>query len=144
MDEDSATIGWLPWAQGNRLICKLRTFRGRTGLDLRIHYLDSETEVWRPTKKGLWVPIERTQEFRDLLDKVYSRLESTVSDSTQERTSGEYATVERERKEADGAPAVPSAPQSESNNIDVENDNAEGDGIKDDPEKRMNEWLQSQ
>ena len=42
---------------------RLTTFRGREYLDLRNFYLDEESAEWKPTKKGIAVPVELYDEL---------------------------------------------------------------------------------
>lgn len=79
---DTIQFGSLPWARGQRLFCTLRTFRGKTGLDIRLYFYDSESEDWRPTQKGIWVPIQRAQEFHDLIENAYVRLRTLGNEQT--------------------------------------------------------------
>lgn len=47
---------------GQQIHVRLTTFRGREYLDLRNFYLD-ENDEWRPTKKGIAVPVELYDEL---------------------------------------------------------------------------------
>jgi hypothetical protein len=79
---DEIPFGWLPWARGQRLFCTLRTFHGKTGLDIRLFFHDPESGDWRPTQKGIWVPIQRAQEFHDLIVNAYARLKAFGGEKT--------------------------------------------------------------
>lgn len=54
---------------GQQIQVRLTTFRGRDYFDLRNFYLD-ENEEWRPTKKGIAVPIELYDELKTALEEV--------------------------------------------------------------------------
>jgi len=47
---------------GQQIHIRLTTFRGREYLDLRNFYLD-DNEEWKPTKKGVAVPVELYDEL---------------------------------------------------------------------------------
>lgn len=51
---------------GQQIQVRLTTFRGREYLDLRNFYLD-ENEGWKPTKKGIAVPLELYEELMTAL-----------------------------------------------------------------------------
>ena len=45
-----------------RIFFSLSEFKGNSYADVRVHYEDSEGE-WKPTKKGLTVPVDQFPEF---------------------------------------------------------------------------------
>ena len=79
---DTIRFGWLSWSRGQRLFCTLRTFRGKTGFDIRLYFYDLESKDWHPTQKGIWVPIQRAQEFHDLIVNAYARLITLSNEQT--------------------------------------------------------------
>lgn len=54
---------------GQQIHIRLTTFRGREYFDLRNFYLD-ENDEWRPTKKGIAVPVELFDELISALEEV--------------------------------------------------------------------------
>jgi len=59
---------------GQQIQVRLTTFRGREYLDLRNFYLD-ENDEWRPTKKGIAVPVELYEELMAALKEAGEALE---------------------------------------------------------------------
>ncbi len=59
---------------GQQIQVRLTTFRGRDYFDLRNFYLD-ENDEWRPTKKGIAVPVELYDELMAALREVGEALE---------------------------------------------------------------------
>lgn len=42
---------------------------GRTYIDIRTFWLDSNTDDFKPSQKGLAIPYESMEEFKDILNK---------------------------------------------------------------------------
>jgi hypothetical protein len=59
---------------GQQIQVRLTTFRGREYLDLRNFYLDDNDE-WKPTKKGIAVPVELYDELMAALKEAGEALE---------------------------------------------------------------------
>ncbi|MGQ9477860.1 MAG: transcriptional coactivator p15/PC4 family protein [Candidatus Bipolaricaulia bacterium] len=54
---------------GQQLQVRLVTFRGREYLDLRNFYLD-ENDEWKPTRKGIAIPLELYDDLMAALNEV--------------------------------------------------------------------------
>lgn len=54
---------------------RLNAFKGRRYLDLRTFYLDEDEEVYKPTRKGISVPLELFAELKTALEKVEAQLQ---------------------------------------------------------------------
>ncbi len=52
---------------------RVTEFRGRHYVDLRTYYLADDDE-WRPTKKGISIPVESFEELETVLGKVREHL----------------------------------------------------------------------
>ena len=130
---DKIPFGSLPWARGQRLFCTLRTFRGKTGLDIRLFFYDSELQDWHPTQKGIWVPIQRTQEFHDLIVNAYAQL----------RTLGNEQTPPEEYKPAVSPQAVDKGSREQKNAIGQDDRYTDREELNEDPEELMNRHLKS-
>lgn len=74
-EEQSNELCSIPWKKGQKLICNLRTYRGNTALDIRIHFFDFQLEEWQPTKAGIWVPLEKTREFKSCIEEAIAKLQ---------------------------------------------------------------------
>ncbi len=61
---------------GQQIQVRLATFRGREYLDLRNFYLDEESAEWRPTKKGIAIPVELYAELMSALQEAGKLLET--------------------------------------------------------------------
>lgn len=46
----------------NQLRIEKKEYQGRERLDIRLYFEDDEGE-WRPTKKGVGIPLDRVEEF---------------------------------------------------------------------------------
>jgi hypothetical protein len=62
--------------RNQRLIIKVRTWKGKSSLDVRYYYEDAEGN-WKPTKKGVSLPIvdEVPEDFFALLNKAAAYIE---------------------------------------------------------------------
>lgn len=43
---------------------------GRTYIDIRVFWLDSNTDEFKPSQKGLAIPFESIDDFKSILDKI--------------------------------------------------------------------------
>lgn len=43
---------------------------GRTFIDIRVFWLDSNTDEFKPSQKGLAIPYESLEDFKNLIDKL--------------------------------------------------------------------------
>ena len=59
---------------GQQIHIRLVTFRGREYLDLRNFYLD-DNEEWKPTRKGIAVPLELYEELMAALKEAGEAIE---------------------------------------------------------------------
>lgn len=53
---------------------RLNEFKGKRYLDLRTFYLDENEEVYKPTRKGVSIPVELFEDLKDALKKVEALL----------------------------------------------------------------------
>ncbi len=60
-----------------KIIISLNEFRGRTYVDIRIYYNVSENEIpdYRPTRKGITIPLDLVSELKDGIDKALVKQE---------------------------------------------------------------------
>lgn len=134
--EDRNTLGWLPWPRGQRLICSVRTFQERTGLDIRVHYFDPEINEWRPTKKGIWVPIEKAKDFHEFIMKAFDRLSTYGVETTQQSGNDVHLPP------PPIGPGQLSVDTSGLHEGDPKKSEPKGENGTDvDPEERINDWL---
>lgn len=66
-------IGEIERNPTERLRVSIENFKGREYVDVRIYYQDKEEE-WRPTKKGVTVAPEKTEEFIALINEAHKKL----------------------------------------------------------------------
>lgn len=124
---------------GQRLICSISSYRGKKGLDIRLHYFDPETKEWCPTQKGIRVPIEKARDFQKLIIEAFAQLDTSSNETTQSSSNdGQFTLLH-----IGGNSKQPSANHSDLLEDDSENEKSEPpeNDTDDDPEKRMNEWL---
>lgn len=122
MEDDSIVLQKLKWSRGERLVFQLRSLNGRRAIDIRRFTLNEDDE-WVPTKKGIWVPLERLLDFERAF---HSCVEAIRGKRTQ--------SVEAEPSESaiDGS-------------TDGASDSHEGWSETDrDPEDLINDWLASE
>ncbi len=43
---------------------------GRTYIDIRVFWLDANTDEFKPSQKGLAIPFESIDDFKSILDKI--------------------------------------------------------------------------
>lgn len=53
---------------------RLNEFKGKRYLDLRTFYLDENEEVYKPTRKGVSIPVELFEDLKEALKKVEALL----------------------------------------------------------------------
>jgi len=49
---------------------RLNEFKGKRYLDLRTYYLDENEEIYKPTRKGISIPVELFADLKEALAKV--------------------------------------------------------------------------
>jgi hypothetical protein len=69
MAEEERLIKTIERGAGQQIQIRLVTFRKREYLDLRNFYLD-ENDEWKPTKKGIAVPVELYEDLMAALQEV--------------------------------------------------------------------------
>lgn len=122
MEDDGIVLENLKWSKGERLVFRLTSLRGRRAIDIRKFAL-SEDDEWVPTKKGIWVPLERLWDFERAFQSACESIRSKRAPSNE---------AERPGSEIDGSKVGAS-------------DCYEGLSQTDsDPEDRMNDWLASE
>jgi nitrous oxidase accessory protein NosD len=52
----------------------LNRFKDRCYIDIRLWFQGSDTASWRPTKKGICIPVERFPEFLEGVEALQRRL----------------------------------------------------------------------
>ncbi|HEY5596007.1 MAG TPA: transcriptional coactivator p15/PC4 family protein [Candidatus Bipolaricaulota bacterium] len=55
---------------GRQIQVRLNEFKGKRYVDLRQFYLDEEQEVYKPTQKGVSIPVEQFGELKEALAKL--------------------------------------------------------------------------
>ncbi len=59
---------------GRQIQVRLNEFKGKRYVDLRQFYLDEEQEVYKPTQKGVSIPVEQFGELKEALAKLETLL----------------------------------------------------------------------
>ncbi len=49
---------------------RVNEFKGKRYIDLRTFYLDEKDESYKPTRKGVSIPVENFEDLKAALDKV--------------------------------------------------------------------------
>lgn len=63
-------------------------YRERVYLDLRIYFKNEEMEDWRPTKKGITLPLESLGELRNGIQKLEMSFQSRAASGASVSPSG--------------------------------------------------------
>lgn len=135
MEEDEKKeLGMMPWSRGQRLICALRNYNGKIGFDLRLHFFDPQSEDWRPTHKGIWVPIQKVQDFHECLGGAIERLKSLSVETKPPGTNR----PENEKPDQESGATFSSSKK------DLNSEHSAEDGPDEDSEVRINKWLHDQ
>jgi len=71
-------IGEIKKNRGEKIVFSLGEFKGKKRIDIRTYFLGDEedSEVWKPTKKGVNISLDQWQEFKEILHKIDDSLES--------------------------------------------------------------------
>ena len=71
-------IGEIKKNRAEKIVFSLGEFRGKKRIDIRTFFLGDEedSEVWKPTKKGVNISLDQWQEFKELIKEVDNSLES--------------------------------------------------------------------
>lgn len=59
---------------GRQIQVRLNEFKGKRYVDLRQFYLDEEQEIYKPTQKGVSIPVEQFTELKEALAKLENLL----------------------------------------------------------------------
>lgn len=57
-----------------RIECRIENFRNKAYLHLRTYYLDEKDNTWKPTKKGISIPVEQFDDLKAMLEKAEKAL----------------------------------------------------------------------
>lgn len=66
-------IGEMEKGWNEKVIFSISEFKGKNYANIRIYYEDDEGE-WKPTKKGVTVPLDTFNEFKENIEKLESYL----------------------------------------------------------------------
>lgn len=67
------TEEWIEKNKSESIKLSLNEFKGKELLDIRIFYYDKNEDVYKPSKKGISIPIDKSEEF---MEKINTILES--------------------------------------------------------------------
>lgn len=73
---DEQLIAVLSRSPTQQIQVRLNEFKGKRYLDLRTFYFDEDEEVYKPTRKGVSIPVELFEELKAALAKVEAHLEA--------------------------------------------------------------------
>lgn len=57
-----------------RIECHVTEFKGKTYIHIRTYYLDLNDDSWKPTKKGISVPVEQFDDLKEMIKKAEGAL----------------------------------------------------------------------
>ena len=75
---EDTIIGEIKKNRAEKVVISIGEFKGKKRIDIRTFFLGEEedSEVWKPTKKGINISLDQWQEFKELLKKVDDSLEA--------------------------------------------------------------------
>ena len=60
---------WIEKREGENVRVAINEYQGRTYLDIRQHFENQDGE-WKPTQKGVTIPVDKIDELKDALDNL--------------------------------------------------------------------------
>lgn len=66
---ESKLISTVPRSATEQLQIAINEYKGKSYLDLRIHYTTDDGQTWLPTKKGVTCSPENLETLRDAIDE---------------------------------------------------------------------------
>ena len=66
---ESKLIATVPRSATEQLQIAVNEYKGKSYLDLRIHYTTDDGQTWLPTKKGVTCSPENLETLRDAIDE---------------------------------------------------------------------------
>ncbi|MEQ8188016.1 MAG: transcriptional coactivator p15/PC4 family protein [Candidatus Eremiobacterota bacterium] len=74
---EDTIIGEIKKNRGEKIVFSLGEFKGKKRIDIRTYFQGEEenSEVWKPTKKGINISLDQWQEFKELIKEVDNSLE---------------------------------------------------------------------
>ena len=66
---ESKLIATVPRSATEQLQIAINEYKGKSYLDLRIHYTTDDGQTWLPTKKGVTCSPENLETLRDAIDE---------------------------------------------------------------------------
>lgn len=66
---ESKLIAKVPRSATEQLQIAINEYKGKSYLDLRIHYTTDDGQTWLPTKKGVTCSPENLETLRDAIDE---------------------------------------------------------------------------
>lgn len=82
MSEAERIVAVLDRGPTQQIQIRLNEFKGRRYLDLRTFYLDEDGETWKPTRKGVSIPVELFGQLKAALEKVEPLIEAEAEAET--------------------------------------------------------------
>ncbi len=74
MADDGTMLGIIPRSQTEQLQIAIKSYKGKSYLDLRIFYTTDDGQTWLPTKKGVTVARDSLAILKDSVEKAMEEL----------------------------------------------------------------------
>ena len=69
MAQEPKLIATVPRSATEQMQISINEYKGKSYLDLRIHYTTDDGQTWLPTKKGVTCSPENLETLRDAIDE---------------------------------------------------------------------------
>ena len=77
---ESKLIATVPRSATEQLQIAINEYKGKSYLDLRIHYTTDDGQTWLPTKKGVTCSPENLETLRDAIDEAMKEFMTEVEE----------------------------------------------------------------
>lgn len=64
---------WIEKNKSESIKLSLNIFKEKELLDIRIFYYDKNEDAYKPSKKGISIPLEKIDEFNEKLNKILDK-----------------------------------------------------------------------
>ena len=80
MAQEPKLIAVVPRSATEQMQISINEYKGKSYLDLRIHYTTDDGQTWLPTKKGVTATPENLEILRDAIDEAMKEFTTEVEE----------------------------------------------------------------
>jgi len=70
-----SVVGEVQKNNTEKFVIEAKEFKGRNFVDVRIYYLDKESDDWKPTKKGITLTKNTYEPLLKLITEAYQKIQ---------------------------------------------------------------------